>query len=71
MRILYFFMVVCLVLTFGCAAMKPQRDVLQDNIFYSSTSPRIKIKIHPDFKLDNSPQLAAGYILMLSSVHGK
>jgi len=50
MRILYFFMVVCLVLTFGCAGMKPERDVLQDNIFYSSTSPKMKIKINPDFK---------------------
>ena len=50
MRILYFFMVVCLVLTFGCAGMKPERTVLQDNVFYSSTSPKIKIKIHSDFK---------------------
>jgi hypothetical protein len=50
MRILYFFMVVCLVLTFGCAGMKPERTVLQDNVFYSSSSPRIKMKIHPDLK---------------------
>jgi hypothetical protein len=29
---------------------KKERTVLQDNVFYSSTSPKIKIKIHSDFK---------------------
>ena len=50
MRILYFFMVFCFVITFGCAGVTPERRVLQDNILYSSASPKMGIKIHPDFK---------------------
>ena len=50
MRILYYCMVVCFVLTFGCTGTKPGRTVLQDNTFYSSALPRIKMKISSDLK---------------------
>jgi hypothetical protein len=43
-------MVACLIFTFGCAGLKPERSVLQNNIFYSSASPKVRMKIHSDFK---------------------
>lgn len=45
-----FFMVVCIVIIFGCVGMKEKKSVLQDNIFISSTFPKIKIQINQDFK---------------------
>jgi hypothetical protein len=34
----------------GCGGSKIERTVQDDNIFYSSNRPKIKIKINPDFK---------------------
>ncbi|NIM59245.1 MAG: hypothetical protein GTO16_09935 [Candidatus Aminicenantes bacterium] len=50
MKISYIFLVVCLVFTFGCAAMAPERGVRQDNIFYSTALPKMGVKISPDFE---------------------
>jgi len=35
----------------GCAGSKIERTVQDDNIFYSSNRPKIRIKINPDFRL--------------------
>lgn len=43
--------IVCILWTFGCAGERV-RTVQDDNIFYSSSTPKIRIKINPDFKLD-------------------
>jgi hypothetical protein len=37
---------------FGCAGERI-RTVQDDNIFYSSSTPKIRIKINPDFKSEN------------------
>lgn len=42
---------VCILMFFGCAGVKTERTVQDDNIFYSSNKPKIKIKINPDFEL--------------------
>jgi hypothetical protein len=34
----------------GCAGTKVERTVQDDNIFYSSNRPKIRIKINPDFR---------------------
>jgi hypothetical protein len=46
-------MIVCLLIIFSCAGMKTKRGV-QDNIFYSSSNPKINIKINPDFAYTGS-----------------
>jgi hypothetical protein len=38
---------------FGCAGLERIRTVQDDNIFYSSSTPKIRIKINPDFKFEN------------------
>ena len=47
-----FFIVVCILLIFGCAGPERVRTVQDDNIFYSSSNPNIRIKINPDFKFN-------------------
>jgi hypothetical protein len=42
-------MILCLGFIISCTAIKVERKV-QDNIFYSSANPKIKIEINPDFK---------------------
>ena len=50
MPIRYFFIAsFCIIL--GCAGSKIERTVQDDNIFYSSNRPKIRIKINPDFRL--------------------
>lgn len=51
--LMYFFMIVCLLIMFSCAGMETKRGV-QDNIFYSSSDPKINIKINPDFAYTGS-----------------
>ena len=51
--LMYFFMIVCLVMMYSCAARGTKRGV-QDNIFYSSSNPVINIKINPDFAYTGS-----------------
>lgn len=34
----------------GCAGMKPERYVLEDNVFVSSASPKISVRVNPVFK---------------------
>jgi hypothetical protein len=46
------FIIVCILLIFGCAGSERVRTVQDDNIFYSSSTPKIRIKINSDFKLD-------------------
>jgi len=48
-NILYFCIIVCVTFVSSCVGLETKR-VVKDNIFYSSDHPRIKIKIHPDFK---------------------
>ena len=48
-KILNFFMILCSTFVLSCSTMKAERNV-QDNIFYSSANPEIKIEINPDFK---------------------
>jgi hypothetical protein len=48
-KILNFFMILCSGFVLSCAEMKVERGV-QNNIFYSSANPKIKIEINPDFK---------------------
>ncbi|MCJ7757637.1 MAG: hypothetical protein MUP24_05780 [Gillisia sp.] len=49
-------MPICIVLfvlvSFGCGGSNIIRTVQDDNIFYSSSKPKIKLKINPDFKFD-------------------
>ena len=45
----YCFLIACLIACYGCAGIKAERRV-QDNIFYSSSCPKIKIRINPDFR---------------------
>lgn len=40
-----------ILISFGCAGGKVERTVQEGNVFYSSRSPKITIKINPDFKL--------------------
>lgn len=50
-KILYFLTVVCLVLNYSCVGYRNiERNVRDNNIFYSSHYPKIDIKINPDFK---------------------
>lgn len=49
LRIGYALIGACLVWCAGCAGLGIERRV-QDNIFYSSHYPKIKIRIHPDFR---------------------
>ena len=44
--------IVCILWAFGCAGERV-RTVQDDNIFYSSSTPKIRIKINPDFKLED------------------
>jgi hypothetical protein len=46
-------MIICLLIIFSCAGMETKRGV-QDNIFYSSSNPKINIKMNPDFAYTGS-----------------
>ena len=47
-KIVFFLIIGIFIFYFGCASLKPERNVV-DNVFYSSF-PKIKIKIDEDFK---------------------
>jgi len=51
MAIRYFF-IACFCIILGCGGSKIERTVLDDNIFYSSNRPKIRIKINPDFRFE-------------------
>ncbi len=47
----YFLLLFILLLITGCAGLdKIERNVSEENIFFSTISPKIKIKIDPSFK---------------------
>ncbi len=45
--LIFFVLTIC-----ACSGMKVKRSVVDDNIFFSSSKPKIRIKIGPLFKLD-------------------
>ena len=48
MAIRYFF-IACFCIILGCGGSRIERTVQDDNIFYSSNRPKVRIKINPDF----------------------
>jgi hypothetical protein len=46
----FLLLIIAISFLFGCAGERI-RTVQDDNIFYSSSTPKIRIKINPDFKL--------------------
>jgi hypothetical protein len=59
--------IVCILWTFGCAGERV-RTVQDDNIFYSSSTPKIRIKINPDLKFkEETNEHETGF----SSEHGE
>ena len=51
MAIRYFF-IASFFIILGCGGSKIERTVLDDNIFYSSNRPKIRIKINSDFRFE-------------------
>ena len=45
-------LIIVIGLLFGCAGSEKIRTVQDDNIFYSSSTPKIRIRINPNFKYD-------------------
>lgn len=62
LMIIRYFFIACFCITLGCGMAKTERTVQDDNIFYSSNRPTIRIKINPDFKLkENTDDQGSGF----------
>jgi hypothetical protein len=51
-RMISMCVIVSVLVSFGCAGTETIRTVEDDNIFYSSYNPKIRLKINPDFKFN-------------------
>ena len=60
-NILYLIVVFCFIVIFSCVGVEIERTV-QDNTFYSSSSPKLKVETNPDFnyigKVENTKNLS-------------
>ena len=55
MTLRYFF-IACFCIILGCGGSRIERTVQDDNIFYSSNRPKIRIKINPDFSFEEKTE---------------